>query len=47
MDGIGSDMFSYFKVLIMQGLVAVRKHQDKIISLVEIMGSGKVHYNKS
>lgn len=41
MGGIGSDMFEYFKVLILQGLVAARKHQDMIIPLVEIMRSGK------
>lgn len=41
MDGFGSDMFEYFKILILQGLLAARKHMDKIIALVEIMGLGK------
>lgn len=40
MGGQGSDMFEYFKILMLQGLVAARKHSDKIISLVEIMRSG-------
>ena len=29
MGGQGSDMFEYFKILILQGLIAARKHQDK------------------
>lgn len=41
MGGIDSDMFNYFKSLLLQGLVAARKHHDKIITLVEIMRSGK------
>ena len=41
MGGEGSDMFEYFKILILQGLVASRKHMDKIIPLVEIMQTGK------
>nr|CAD7606316.1 unnamed protein product [Timema genevievae] len=40
MGGPGSDMFEYFKILILQGLVAARKHMDKILGLVEIMRSG-------
>ncbi|XP_071955463.1 phosphatidylinositol 4-kinase beta-like [Antedon mediterranea] len=40
MGGIGSDMFEYYKILMLQGLIAARKHQDKIIQLVEIMQMG-------
>lgn len=40
MDGFNSDMFEYFKILILRGLLAARKHMDKILSLVEIMRSG-------
>ncbi|KAG8248820.1 Phosphatidylinositol 4-kinase beta [Homalodisca vitripennis] len=40
MGGIGSDMFEYFKILILQGMVAARKHMDKILTLVEIMRLG-------
>ncbi|CAG0900584.1 unnamed protein product [Darwinula stevensoni] len=40
MGGLGSDMFEYFKILMLQGLVAARKHSDSILSLVEIMRCG-------
>lgn len=40
MGGIGSDMFEYFKILILQGLIAARKHADRIVPLVEIMQTG-------
>lgn len=40
MGGLGSDMFEYFKILMLQGLVAARKHHEKIISLIEIMQTG-------
>lgn len=37
MGGHGSDMFEYFKILILQGLVAARKHSDRLVSLIEIL----------
>ncbi|XP_061377712.1 phosphatidylinositol 4-kinase beta isoform X2 [Danaus plexippus] len=37
MDGESSDMFAYFKILILRGLIAARKHCDQIIHLVDIM----------
>jgi len=40
MGGIGSDMFEYFKILMLRGLIAARKHMDKIVCLVEIMQTG-------
>jgi phosphatidylinositol kinase/protein kinase (PI-3 family) len=40
MGGQGSDMFEYFKILILQGLVAARKHSDKITTVVDIMRAG-------
>ncbi|XP_012271347.1 phosphatidylinositol 4-kinase beta [Orussus abietinus] len=40
MGGNQSKMFQEFKSLILQGLVAARKHMDKIVNLVEIMLSG-------
>ena len=40
MGGQGSDMFEYYKILMLQGMVAARKHQEKIVSIVEIMRSG-------
>lgn len=40
MGGSDSDMFAYYKILMLQGLVAARKHMDKIIHLVEILSGG-------
>jgi len=40
MGGPGGDMFEYFKILILQGLVAARKHQDRFTSLIDIMRAG-------
>jgi len=40
MGGVGSDMYEYYKILILQGLVSARKHMDKIIPIVEIMQAG-------
>ncbi|XP_077862765.1 phosphatidylinositol 4-kinase beta-like, partial [Saccoglossus kowalevskii] len=37
MGGLGSDMFEYFKILMLQGFIAARKHMDKVITVVEIM----------
>jgi len=37
MGGLGSDMFEYFKILILQGLIAARKHNERILTLVEIL----------
>lgn len=39
MGGLGSDMFEYFKILMLQGLVSARKHHERILTLVEIMQS--------
>ncbi|KAG6459797.1 hypothetical protein O3G_MSEX011609 [Manduca sexta] len=40
MDGENSDMFQYFKILILRGLIAARKHCDQIIHIVELMRMG-------
>ncbi|XP_067951653.1 phosphatidylinositol 4-kinase beta-like isoform X2 [Watersipora subatra] len=40
MGGIGSDMYKYYKILILQGLITARKHMDRIIPMVEIMQAG-------
>ncbi|XP_014205951.1 phosphatidylinositol 4-kinase beta [Copidosoma floridanum] len=40
MGGNQSKMYEEFKTLILQGLIAARKHMDKIVNLVEIMISG-------
>jgi len=42
MGGIGSDMFEYYKILMLQGLIAARKHMDRIVPLVEIMQMGSL-----
>jgi phosphatidylinositol 4-kinase len=41
MDGEDSHMFSYFKVLLFQGLLALRKHIDKLLLPIEVMHSGE------
>ncbi|ETE57259.1 hypothetical protein L345_17028, partial [Ophiophagus hannah] len=41
MGGIGGDMFNYFKMLMLQGLIAARKHMDKVVQIVEIMQQGQ------
>lgn len=40
MGGIGSDMFEYFKILMLQGMLACRKHHERLIAVVEIMMAG-------
>jgi phosphatidylinositol kinase/protein kinase (PI-3 family) len=40
MGGIEGDMFAYFKILMLQALLAARKHMDKLIPIVEIMQLG-------
>lgn len=37
MGGLGSDMWKWFKILILQGLLAARKHHQDLISIVEIL----------
>lgn len=41
MGGNQSRLFEQFKSLILQGLIAARKHMEKIVNLVEIMLSGE------
>jgi phosphatidylinositol 4-kinase len=41
MGGNESDMFEYFKILMLQGMIALKKHHEKILSLVEIMRCGE------
>ncbi len=41
MGGLGSDMFEYFKILLLQGFCVSRKHMDKIMPIVEIMQTGE------
>nr|XP_023657146.1 phosphatidylinositol 4-kinase beta-like isoform X1 [Paramormyrops kingsleyae] len=40
MGGQDGDMFNYYKMLMLQGLIAARKHMDKVVQIVEIMQQG-------
>lgn len=40
MGGLEGDMFEYYKILMLQGLISARKHMDRIVQLVDIMSSG-------
>ncbi|CAO4382899.1 unnamed protein product [Caenorhabditis nigoni] len=40
MGGIDSDMFLYYKSLLLRGLMAARKHHRRIVSLAEVMSTG-------
>lgn len=41
MDGLDSDMYKYFKILMLQGFLAARKHMERFLHLVEIMQTGR------
>ena len=41
MGGPESELYSEFRVLLLAGLKAARKHMDRIINIVEIMRSSK------
>lgn len=43
MGGLDGDMFNYYKMLMLQGLIAARKHMEKVIQIVEIMQQGILH----
>lgn len=40
MGGVGSDMFGYYKILLLKGLLATRKHHERIVNVIEIMING-------
>ncbi|XP_040188730.1 phosphatidylinositol 4-kinase beta isoform X2 [Rana temporaria] len=40
MGGLDGDMFNYYKMLMLQGLIAARKHMDRVVQVVEIMQQG-------
>lgn len=40
MGGVDSDMFGYYKILLLKGLLATRKHHERIVDIVEIMING-------
>ena len=41
MGGVDSDMYNFFKILMLRGFLAARKNMDKCLELVEIMQTGK------
>ncbi|XP_047454299.1 phosphatidylinositol 4-kinase beta isoform X2 [Mugil cephalus] len=42
MGGPDGDMFNYYKMLMLQGLIAARKHMDRVLQIVEIMQQGEL-----
>lgn len=40
MGGPDGDMFVYYKMLMLQGLIAARKHMEKVLQVVEVMQHG-------
>jgi phosphatidylinositol kinase/protein kinase (PI-3 family) len=40
MGGVESDMFAYFKILMLKGFLSARKHMDKLVPIIEIMQLG-------
>lgn len=41
LDGIGSGMITYFKALMLRGVIELKKHYESIVRLVEIMSYSK------
>ena len=40
MDGLDSEMFSYYKSLMIRGFYEIRKNLDDILTLIEILMIG-------
>ena len=40
MGGVGSDMYQYFKILMLRGFLAARKHMDRFVEIVDITQTG-------
>ena len=40
MGGLDGDMFNYYKMLMLQGLIAAPKHRHKVVQIVEIVQQG-------
>lgn len=40
MGGVNSDMYNYFKFLMLRGFLAARKHMDRFINIVKITQTG-------
>lgn len=46
MGGMKSEMYEDFRSLMLQGLVAARKHHERIMNIVEIMINGQCYSTK-
>ena len=42
MGGVDSDMYNYFKILMLRGFLASRKNMEKVLQIVEIMRTGEI-----
>ena len=45
MGGLDSDMYKYFRILMLKGFLASRKHMDNFTQIVEIMQTGTVGWS--
>lgn len=43
MKVMGGEMYAYFRMLMLKGFMAARKHMDRFIQIVEIMQTGECH----
>ncbi|PNI22924.1 PI4KB isoform 7, partial [Pan troglodytes] len=46
MGGLDGDMFNYYKMLMLQGLIAARKHMDKVLSFLASMAPAPFETSK-
>lgn len=44
MGGPNSALWTEFQYLLLKGIMAARKHMDRVINIVEIMRSSKLTY---
>ncbi|KJH42091.1 phosphatidylinositol 3- and 4-kinase [Dictyocaulus viviparus] len=40
MGGVDSDLYIYFKTLLLRGIIAARKHHERVMTIVQIMSQG-------
>ena len=40
MDGLKSNIFHYFKSLLVRGFIELKKHSEFIVKIVEVMSKG-------
>lgn len=44
MDGVDSNIFHYFKSLILRGLIELKKNIDYFVKIIDIMSKGNRNY---